>query len=102
MNKFPKKILVLYTGGTIGMDYAKNGLKKVVPGLFRSQLAMLTPVANIQLDLLEYANLIDSSDITVSIWAKIITDLIKKRDKYEGFVVIHGTDTMAYTSSVLA
>lgn len=97
-----KKILVLYTGGTIGMDYTANGLS-LVPGLFKSQLNSIIPIFNdIQIDLIEYNDIIDSSDISLSIWIKIINDIINNYDKYNGFIVIHGTDTMAYTASILA
>lgn len=96
-----KKILILYTGGTVGMDYTENGLS-VVKGLFASQLKSLTVVANAQLDLIEYPDLIDSSDIDLSHWVKIITDVTNYYDTYDGFVVVHGTDTMAYTASILA
>mgnify|MGYP000213883662 CR=1 FL=1 len=97
-----KKILVLYTGGTIGMDYTANGLS-LVSGLFKSQLNSIIPIFNdIQIDLIEYDNIIDSSDISLSIWIKIINDIVNHYDKYHGFIVIHGTDTMAYTASILA
>lgn len=96
-----KKILILYTGGTVGMDYTPNGLR-VAPGLFESQLKSLAPVANAELTLIEYEDLIDSSDINLEHWVKIIEDITKHYDEYDGFVVVHGTDTMAYTASILA
>ena len=96
-----KKILILYTGGTIGMDYTDSGLK-VVPGLFRSQLNVLAPVANVEFDLIEYDNLIDSSDINLEHWVKIINDIINAYESYDGFIIAHGTDTMAYTASILS
>ncbi len=96
-----KKVLVLYTGGTIGMSYTENGLT-IVKGVFKSQLDTLPQVSGVTLDLIEYENLIDSSDISVEHWVKIIDDISFSYDKYDGFVVIHGTDTMAYTASVLS
>lgn len=96
-----KKILILYTGGTVGMDYTENGLK-VVQGLFYSQIKSLAPIAGVQLELIEYADLIDSSDIGLDYWIKIIKDISAHYDKYDGFVVVHGTDTMAYSASFLA
>ncbi len=96
-----KKILVLYTGGTVGMDYTENGLM-VVPGLFPSQIKSLAPITNVELELIEYADLIDSSDINLSHWVQIIQDITTNHDKYDGFVIIHGTDTMAYTASMLS
>jgi L-asparaginase len=96
-----KKILVLYTGGTVGMDYTDNGLT-VVPGLFYSQISSLAPIAGVKLDLIEYKDLIDSSDINLLHWVKIIKDISDHYYDYDGFVVVHGTDTMAYTASILA
>jgi len=96
-----KKILVLYTGGTVGMDYSASGLKVVV-GLFEAQLKSLAPVAGAELDLIEYEDLIDSSDITLSHWQRIIEDIRLNYDTYHGFIIVHGTDTMAYTASILA
>jgi L-asparaginase type I len=96
-----KKILILYTGGTVGMEYTNDGLR-VVSGLFESQLKSLAPVANAELNLIEYETLIDSSDINLGHWVKIIEDITKHYDEYDGFVVVHGTDTMAYTASILA
>jgi len=96
-----KKILVLYTGGTVGMDYTDNGLA-VMPGLFHSQIRSLAPIAGVELDLIEYTDLIDSSDINLSHWVKIINDISNHYNEYDGFVVVHGTDTMAYTASMLA
>lgn len=96
-----KKILVLYTGGTIGMDYTDDGLKPV-NGLFKSQIDTLEPVSNIKVDLIEYEQLIDSSDVRLEHWQRMIADISANYEKYDGFIVIHGTDTMAYTASVLA
>ena len=96
-----KRILVLYTGGTIGMDYTTHGLKPV-KGLFKSQIDTLEPVRDLDIDLIEYEHLIDSSDIRLEHWQHIIKDISDNYEKYDGFVIIHGTDTMAYTASVLA
>lgn len=96
-----KKVLILYTGGTIGMDYTENGLT-VVPGLFNSQLNSLAPTASVNADLIEYENLIDSSDIATNHWVKMVEDISSHYDDYDGFIIIHGTDTMAYTASMLA
>jgi L-asparaginase len=96
-----KKVLIMYTGGTIGMDYTDNGLS-VVPGLFKSQLHQLAPVANVHVDLIEYEHLIDSSEISTAHWVQMIDEITAAYDNYDGFVIAHGTDTMAYTASVLA
>jgi L-asparaginase type I len=96
-----RKIMLIYTGGTIGMDYTEQGLAPVT-GLFKSQLNNLVSFTDVELELLEYSNLIDSSDINLANWQQIIHDIAENYEKYDGFVVIHGTDTMAYTASMLA
>ena len=96
-----KKILILYTGGTIGMDYTKSGLAPL-PGLFKSQIDTLEPNKDLEVDLIEYEQLIDSSDIRLEHWQRMINDISTNYEYYDGFVIIHGTDTMAYTASVLA
>lgn len=53
-------------------------------------------------DLIEYDPLLDSSDMTPDIWLKIVADIENRYADYAGFVVIHGTDTLAYTSSALS
>lgn len=95
------KILVLYTGGTIGMDYTLQGLMPV-SGLFRSQIDTLDSIKDVELDLIEYEPLIDSSDIGLAHWQRIVQDIADNYDNYKGFIIIHGTDTMAYTASILA
>ncbi|GGY02751.1 asparaginase domain-containing protein [Paludibacterium paludis] len=95
-----KKILVLYTGGTIGMDYAAGGLVPV-PGLLPSKMERFR-LPSYALDIVEYPHLIDSSAITLAHWQKLVGDLVQHYERYDGFVVIHGTDTMAYTASLLA
>lgn len=96
-----KKILALYTGGTIGMDYTPHGLMPVA-GLFKSQIDTLEPLKEVQIDLLEYEQLIDSSDIKLEHWQSMVNDIASNYELYDGFVIIHGTDTMAYTASLLA
>ncbi len=96
-----KQILILYTGGTIGMDYL-DGMLQIIPGLFKSQLEMLVKSTQVKLELIEYKNLIDSSDITTEHWQQMIDDINVNYNKFDGFVIVHGTDTMAYTASVLS
>ncbi|MPW25754.1 asparaginase [Alkalibaculum sp. M08DMB] len=53
-------------------------------------------------DLIEYDPLLDSTNITVKVWMKIARDIEERYDMYHGFVILHGTDTMAYTASALS
>ncbi|WP_200854622.1 asparaginase domain-containing protein, partial [Klebsiella pneumoniae] len=50
----------------------------------------------------EYDPLMDSSDMTPADWQLIADDIAANYDKYDGFVILHGTDTMAYTASALS
>lgn len=99
-----KKVLVIYTGGTIGMTRSENGY---VPesGRFRALLDAATDLHSPQLPqwtMLEMNPLLDSSNITVHEWNKIGLLIAQNYDAYDGFVVLHGTDTMAYTASALS
>ncbi len=99
-----KKVLIIYTGGTIGMKKTDRGYAPV-PGFLGESIAALadmkSPRAPIW-DLYEMSPLLDSSDITVKEWNKIAKVISDSYDKYDGFVVLHGTDTMAYTASALS
>ncbi|MED7819344.1 MULTISPECIES: asparaginase [unclassified Francisella] len=99
-----KKILVLYTGGTIGMINTEQGydvepgyLTKTVEGI-RDFYEYNMPEFKIK----EYTNLIDSSNINPKRWVSLALDIIKNYKDYDGFVILHGTDTLAYTASVLS
>ena len=99
-----KKVYIAYTGGTIGMNTSVRGF---VPtrGYFRDQvmrLAELKADAMPEIHVEEYPRLLDSSNITPHDWYKITEDIENHYDQYDGFVVLHGTDTMAYTASALS
>ncbi|TLU66420.1 asparaginase [Thalassotalea litorea] len=99
-----KRIYIAYTGGTIGMKASDSGYIPVkkhltesiakMPEFFRSEMPEFT--------INEYHPLIDSSDMTPSDWQRIADDIQNNYADYDGFVVLHGTDTMAYTSSALS
>ena len=55
-----------------------------------------------ELQVREYEPLLDSSDVTPEVWLKIAEDIARFHEEFDGFVVLHGTDTMAYTTSALA
>lgn len=96
-------ILIIYTGGTIGMvrDPEKgtlvpldfNHITKHLPVLYKSGF-------NIQS--LSFDPVKDSSDIDPSTWIKMAEVIENNYDQYDGFVVLHGTDTMAYSASALS
>lgn len=96
------RVLIIYTGGTIGMvqdeagvlhPFALDRIYDAVPQLKSCAYA----IDSCQLD-----NIIDSSNMTPSFWCDIATIIEREYDKYDGFVVLHGTDTMAYTASALS
>ena len=99
-----KNIYVAYTGGTIGMRPSTNGYVPVagfltetlqkMPEFHRSEMPNFT--------IHEYPTLIDSSDMGPEDWQLIANDIQQNYQKYDGFIILHGTDTMAYTASALS
>ncbi len=100
----PPRVCILYTGGTIGMKRTPNGYAPA-PGFLGEQMATLTEFVSPALppyEIIEFDPLLDSSNMTPADWLKIAHAVAAHDDEYTGFVVIHGTDTMAYTASALA
>lgn len=99
-----KRIYIAYTGGTIGMKPSDQGFIPA-PGLMAKQLAQLPELHRPEMPaftLHEYSPLIDSAEMTPSHWQRIADDVADNYDDYDGFVILHGTDTMAYTASALS
>ncbi|WP_017222259.1 asparaginase [Moritella dasanensis] len=99
-----KSIYIAYTGGTIGMQHSEHGYVPM-EGFMTDCLARLPEFHREEMPdftLHEYSPLIDSSNMAPSDWQKIAEDIQTNYDKYDGFVILHGTDTMAYTASALA
>lgn len=97
-------ILVLHTGGTIGMVDTPEG-DAPAAGALASHIDEMIAQAHGELPPLAFTELntlIDSSNATPETWCTIARIIFEKRDRYAGFVVLHGTDTMAYTSSALS
>ena len=99
-----KKICIIYTGGTIGMIHSPSGYVPN-PESFRSNLEAIPdlnhPDAPIY-DLVQFSPLLDSSDITVREWNKIGAAIAERYNDYDGFVILHGTDTMGYSASAVS
>ena len=104
-NDHGREILVLYTGGTIGMVESPDG-NKPKPGylelILKNELKMKPNHSIARFRLIEYHPLIDSSNVTCNDWNKITRDITANAHQYKAFVIIHGTDTMAYTASALS
>ena len=98
-----RKILIIYTGGTIGMvrdaatgalyPFKFDQLMEAVPGL---------RLLEVEIDAYCFPELIDSSDMGPEGWVHIGQVIEDNYAAYDGFVVLHGTDTMAYTASALS
>ncbi|MBE2220213.1 MAG: asparaginase [Anaerolineae bacterium] len=99
-----KKVYIAYTGGTIGMKKV-NGRYLPIPN-FLQELMVVNPAFHHpdlpQYTIHQYNPLFDSPDMSPSDWSKIARDVCDHYDEYDGFIVLHGTDTMAYTASALA
>lgn len=95
------RILIIYTGGTIGMVETPDGLQ---PFDFSHLMDNVPKVGNLgyKIDSVQFAQPIDSSNMNPNYWGMIVKDIADRYDDYDGFVVLHGTDTMAYTASALA
>lgn len=97
-------VYIAYTGGTIGMKHTDRGFAPV-PGYLEKALNEQPEFHDPSLPSLhlhEYPDLIDSSNVTPEHWNFIAEDIIEKYDDYDGFVILHGTDTMAYSASALS
>jgi len=96
------KILVIYTGGTIGMimNPVTHALEPFPFEDIYTHLPMLRLV-DAEVSIKEMLPLIDSSDTTPQFWVRLATLIYDNYNDYDGFVVLHGTDTMAYTASAL-
>lgn len=96
------RILVIYTGGTFGMSYDRDGV--LVPFDFEYILAQLPALKSLALDITAFSFIdpIDSSNINIEHWQLIAGLIGEHYDTQDGFVVLHGTDTMAYTASALS
>ncbi|XP_029055765.1 L-asparaginase isoform X2 [Osmia bicornis bicornis] len=120
-------VLVLYTGGTIGMIRNENGVlvpksnafvkklrnyphmhdKEYADERFGSMGSLVLPMTStdsqrVVYNVLEYSPLCDSSNMTMDDWIRIANDIKQYYEQFDGFVVLHGTDTLSYTASALS
>jgi len=96
------KILVIYTGGTLGMDYDAKGA--LVPCSF-DQVISRVPVIqelNINLSVTSFTQPIDSSNVDIEHWQAMAQCIYDAYEDFDGFIILHGTDTMAYSASALS
>src|SRR5260221_11303599 len=98
-----KRIYIAYTGGTIGMLHGRDGYSPA-PGYLQKQMRAMPELRHDSMPsftINEYKPLLHSSNMTPGDWVKIAGDIAAHYDEYDGFVVLHGTDTMSYTASAL-
>ncbi len=97
------RILIIYTGGTIGMieNQATGALE---PFDFDHLIDNVPKVKMLDycIDNIQFAEPLDSSDMNPQHWCEIARHIERHYEEYDGFVVLHGTDTMAYTASALS
>jgi L-asparaginase len=95
-------VLIIYTGGTLGMAYDETGA--LVPFNFGQILEKIPILSNmnIAITVISFPEPIDSSNVTMRHWKDMAYIIYENYDSYDGFVVLHGTDTMAYSASMLS
>ncbi len=98
-----RKVLIIYTGGTLGMTYDKKA-RSLVPFDFEQILRKVPELRDLacELTVISFETLIDSSNMQPTIWIQLAELIGQNYEKYDGFVVLHGTDTMAHTASALS
>lgn len=95
------KVLLVYTGGTIGMGRnPRTGALE--PFDFNLLLERIPEVRLLpaSVDTYQFNPIIDSSDMSPRLWAQLVRIISRNYNDYDGFVILHGTDTMAYTASL--
>lgn len=96
-------VMVIYTGGTLGMVYDGKG-KQLVPFEFEQIIERVPEIRRLDFEI-TFVTLyepIDSSNMTPELWCEIARLICKRYREFDSFVILHGTDTMAYTASALS
>lgn len=96
------RVMIIYTGGTFGMAYDAEGT--LIPFNFSNIAEQLPTLRNLFLDLtvVSFDQPVDSSNISPMHWQTLGQIIFENYDRFDGFVVLHGTDTMAFTASALS
>lgn len=96
-------VLLIYTGGTIGMvkDLETGELKGLDLAYIHNQIPEIAQLG-VSVSSLSISSPIDSSDMSPDTWLELVEIIAKNLAAYDGFVILHGTDTMAYTAAALS
>lgn len=97
------RVLLIYTGGTIGMG--KNPETGALEPLDFNHLVSCMPefsMLKTGIETYQFTPPIDSSDMSPRLWSQLVRIIAERYERYDGFVILHGTDTMAYTASALS
>ena len=97
------QILVIYTGGTIGMvQDSETGALQAFD--FKHLTAQIPEIKKFgfHIDSISFDPIIDSSNMQPAVWVRLAKIIEESYEKYDGFVILHGSDTMAYTASALS
>jgi L-asparaginase len=95
-------ILIIYTGGTIGMEHDDTGS---LVALNFNQIVKRDPILkslDLKLTVISFPTPLDSSNVSISEWKDLGHIINENHFQYDGFVIIHGTDTMSFTASALS
>ena len=97
------KILLIYTGGTIGMmkDFETGALKAFNFSKLISKIPELKQL-DCDIETISFEKPLDSSNMTSIHWISIANSIKNNYDSFDGFVILHGSDTMSYTASALS
>ena len=100
---YKAKVLLIYTGGTIGMN-RNPATGALEPFDFEHLLVNVPELTEFdtRIDTCQFQPPIDSSDMSPRLWTELAHIIADRYEDYDGFVVLHGTDTMAYTASALS
>jgi L-asparaginase len=97
-----KKIAIFYTGGTIGMIENDGILVPSATGPLNNWLTSYASRNDISIEFIGGYEPIDSSNANPNLWSKLALGITELDEKYNGILILHGTDTMAYTASALS
>ncbi len=97
------KVLLISTGGTITMVRSKHS-GALVPADIETFKAFMPELfaGNIHVDIQAFSPLLDSSDVNPECWVRMARMVYDHYEEYDGFVILHGTDTMSYSASALS